>query len=216
MNFKMLASAAGTQNLNDAAMSACGQMLAAHFSGFSWTPVTQGAISSLAIAYDANWQGGSFSGDTRIGTSALLRQGGTLFTARYSEVRTSAWQTFAGPIAPGDWCTLVSCVGAKPDFSATGGLIEFGIATSNNCPGCSKTLSGGLDNFSVNLVAAPVPEPGTSALSALGLLALGLRVVGQGRARPHRADGRRLTGPAQSAAPSFAGGAVLVLALWAP
>lgn len=138
MNFKMLASAAGAQNLNDAAMSACGQMLAAHFSGFSWTPVTQGAISSLAIAYDANWQGGSFSGDTRIGTSALLRQGGTLFTARYSEVRTSAWQTFAGPIAPGDWCTLVSCVGAKPDFSATGGLIEFGIATSNNCPGRSK------------------------------------------------------------------------------
>ena len=114
------------------------------------------------------------------------------------------------PYRAGRLVHVVGCVGAKPDFSAAGGLVEFGIATSNNCATCSKTLSGGPDNFSVHPVAAPVPEPGASALLALGLLALDLRIARQGRARPHRAGGRHLAGPAPSETPSFAGGRVVV------
>lgn len=151
--------------------SACGLMLATHFSGFQWDPATQGAITGMTIGYDANWQGGAFSGDTRIGTHAMIRQGGAVFVAMYGEVSGPAWTSFSAALAEADWLRMGSVGTSTPDFSALGGLIEFGLASSNNCPGCGKTLSGGLDNYQVTLdtTAPPVPEPSTWALMALGL-----------------------------------------------
>ena len=150
--------------------AACGPMAASHFSSFTWNPATQGAFDTVTIGYDANWQSGSFSGDTRIGTSALLRQNGQLFYALYNEVAGPAWSHFSGTLTADNW-TRLDGQPLRPDFSGTGGVIEFGLSSSNNCPGCGKTLSGGFDNYSVTLaLTSAVPEPTSAALAAMGLL----------------------------------------------
>lgn len=154
----------------------CNQFVAQHISGFSWNPSTQGAFSGLNIAYDANWQSGAFAGwDTRIGLNALLRQNGVLYYGMYREVSAAPWTHFSADLSAADWVSLNGSAIA-PDFSATGGLIEFGIATSNNCPGCYKQLSGGLDNFELTLhgvdAVSAVPEPTSLALVGLGVLGI--------------------------------------------
>jgi MYXO-CTERM domain-containing protein len=154
---------------------ACNQMVAGHFSAFSWDPSSQGAVAQMTVSFDANWLGGSFMGDTRMGLNALMRQGGVDYYALYHEVSTSAWSHVGGTLQSADWCPLAGCQSGHPDFSAQGSRIEFGIATSNNCPGCSKTLTGGLDNFHVALElrdTPQVPEPPANALAGLGLVLL--------------------------------------------
>lgn len=163
----------------------CNQFVQRHLSTFTWNPSTQGAIASMTIGYDAQWQSGAFAGwDTRIGVNALIRQNGTDYFAVSGEVASPSWSHFSADIFAVNWVTLGGG-GGKPDFSGTGGLIEFGIATSNNCPSCYKQLSGGLDNYAVTLhgvdAVASVPEPTSLALfgvAALGLAATRRRRVG--------------------------------------
>lgn len=156
---------------------------ATHYSPFTWNPLTQGAVSSITVGWDARWTGGSFQGDTRIGTGFIMRQGSHLFLglpaiANFGEVSTNSWVHFAATLTAATWCdyAVFFCTGAQPDYSTAGGLMEFGLETSNYCPSCSKTLSGELDNFSVDIAYTPpttvAPEPASVALMATGLVGL--------------------------------------------
>ncbi|MBI3791041.1 MAG: PEP-CTERM sorting domain-containing protein [Gemmatimonadetes bacterium] len=165
--------------------SECGTPeFATHYSPFTWDPSTQGALTTITVGWDARWTGGSFFGDTRIGTGFILRQSGHTYIglgpgASFGEVATSSWSHFSAVLTQSMWCDYngFSCNGTLPDFSTTGGVMAFGLETSNYCPGCGKTLSGELDNFSVDLQYTPpvtaAPEPASIALVACGLVGVG-------------------------------------------
>ena len=153
----------------------------AQISPFGWNPSTQGAITGLAISYDYRAIGGA-----DMAFLTLLRQGGNYFVSPDASdynigsdrqgwrTMTNAAETLSG------WCQLYpafglggnySCGAAQVDFSATGGLIEFGVETANSGAYSFYSAQGGLDNFSVAVTAvSATPEPASIVLLASGLL----------------------------------------------
>lgn len=131
--------------------------------GFSYTPATQGAITSWTFAVDHH----SFAGSQTIGLA--VRQGGTLYrTAQLSSSPTMGWGTFSSSSPSNFPFTNASGPGpSSPDFAA-GGPIDFGYYVLYAVPaGANFSQTGGVDNFTVSI--SPVPEPGSLALVGAGL-----------------------------------------------
>ena len=57
-----------------------------------------------------------------------------------------------------------------PDFSENGSPIQFGYFRSNSAFSTNYSITGGVDNWTVNVVA--VPEPATLLIFALGSIYL--------------------------------------------
>lgn len=164
---------------------------------FQYDPTTQGALTSLTIGFDVR-----FSGSSGLSTPAapffraVLRQGGSFYSFQGSSLQppnNGAWTPASfTSLSATDW---VRSGGGNPDFSATGGAIQFGYnaSISFSC-GSSPTgfcsaasLGGNLDNFSIsidsNVVSgggggggtSEVPEPSTLALLVPAAGAMWLR-----------------------------------------
>ncbi len=153
----------------------------AHISPFGWNPSTQGAITGLAVSYDYRAIG---SADMAFLT--IVRQGGKYFVSPNATDFNVAsdwqgWRTMTNASESlSGWCQIYaafgyrgdySCGAARLDFSATGGLIEFGVETANSGEGSYYGAEGGFDNFSVGITAvSATPEPATVVLLGSGLL----------------------------------------------
>lgn len=130
-------------------------------------PSTQGAITSVDLSFDAIMLGSDGQG-----FSAALRQGGVNYliipeNTSYPASWTNA--SWLGVTASnfGTWADN----SAHPDFSTSGGPIEFGFSNSNGAFGF-RTTSSGYDNFSVAVSFTAIPEPATYA-ALLGAGAVG-------------------------------------------
>jgi hypothetical protein len=147
-------------------------------SALIWNPSIQGAISSIAITFDAMGlysSGGSYF-------APMLIQNGSMYTDDYVDPfihGLSGWVSHSGAaILPGD---IVIDRGydistgnlnyQALDLSATGGLISFGFGVKEGSGGII-TNSVGVDNFSVTITTGAVPEPSSYALFGLGALVL--------------------------------------------
>jgi hypothetical protein len=147
-------------------------VVAASFrNGASYDPQTQGTITSIDFAID-----GTLLSTFTQNLGLALRQGGQIyFTAGF--LPAGAWESFqATGLTESDFsqCGPSTCpVSGNPDFSASGGSIDFGYVALNSLGGTNPAFSTqvGADNWSVTIV----PEPSTVVLLALGLLALGCR-----------------------------------------
>lgn len=118
----------------------------------------------------------------------MLFQDGNYYIGPYDSQTASVWTQYsytdftASDFGPS--------FGPHPNFSSTGGPIEFGFETSNTAPcfvPCAATSSG-IDNLSITIfntqAAAPSPEPNTWVLMLVGFGGLGLallRRAGKGR-----------------------------------
>jgi hypothetical protein len=150
---------------------------------FTYDPSTQGAIASINFNYDSI----EFSPlqGIEVVYSPLLFQNGTYYTGVFDNVNQSVWTNFAHNgltasdfVRDFDGLTLPGSGPAIPDFSSTGGPIEFGFATGNTAPcfiPCSTTISG-IDNlsFTLNTVQPTIPEPASLALLATGIVGIGI------------------------------------------
>ena len=140
------------------------------FSGSTFNPSTQGAVTSINLSLDAIRFGGNGQG-----FSPAVRQGGvnylvvpenTTYPASWSN---GAWTNLTASSFQAVWTNS-----SNPDFSLTGGPIEFGFSNTNSALGFRVTSSG-YDNFSVTVNYTPIPEPSTyAALAGVGALGLGL------------------------------------------
>lgn len=104
-----------------------------------------------------------------------MEQGGQFFIAAFvaSPFGTNAWQNRSSTgLTTADFSPFF--VLSHPDFSATGGVIEFGYVRTNTITGAVGTVQDGIDNWSVNVTASPsgVPEPASVWLMGVGLAGL--------------------------------------------
>lgn len=169
----------------------CGTLVGVgHLSSFTWNPFSQGAITS-PITF--KWDGIHYSGG-QMAFEALLRQGGKWYMApvTYSLATTgNGWEALGGTAAANQWCEVFAgfgppngyaCGSSLPDFTASGGTIEFGVMALNSG---SYSRQGGIDNYEVDFVHGPgstvAPEPASIFLVASGLA--GVAFVGR-RRRP--------------------------------
>lgn len=149
---------------------------------FSYDPGTSGAITSINYSEDSkNFvnQGGNGQG-----TGLVIVQGGKFYAVRttilvmpFSTHSNWAPNSLSGIVASDLWevtpaGTFLS--GSNPDFSASGGVMQFGFYRGNSS---GTTTSGtfnsecGIDNWSVELI----PSPGSLAILGAGGLLAGRR-----------------------------------------
>lgn len=130
----------------------------------TYNPAAQGAISSLAVSRDAIIVRNLDNSGTDIGGGAVgsvfgLRQNGVLYFAR-AQLLTINSRTFDGQALNGLTAQDFTDVnGNHPDFTETGGPIEFGFAHSNTRtgPGLLLVPTYGYDNVVIILGMGGVP-----------------------------------------------------------
>jgi hypothetical protein len=138
-----------------------------HLHVTTWTPSVDGAIVSLDMGVDVDCFNGGTSNAVAFGL--IIVQGGvTYFGPTYTPVTNSGWRTdlrMSG-LTAADFDNS-----GAPDFSSTGGTLQFGFYSSNGtASGTPISSTSGADNFYVVLNAAP--EPAT--VSVLGLMGLAM------------------------------------------
>lgn len=142
-------------------------------SSWTWNPSTQGPITEVTYSMDANVFNGGIS--DAVGFGIAIRQASTFYVADYfGIIEQTGWQSHSvtTPLTESDfglaeWPTPAG----NPDFSTSGGLIEFGFLTQNGTSSTTDVLSSssGVDNVSIEITA--IPEPASwLALAAAPLL----------------------------------------------
>ncbi len=95
-----------------------------------------------------------FSVGGAVGLLCAVRQGGTWFGGPTINVFGPVWVYYQQDLTSEDFTNLG--VGPlRPDFSSTGGLLEFGYLTSNSANGGPVTKVIGVDDFWVRVNLAP-------------------------------------------------------------
>ena len=166
-----------------------------------YDPTAQGALGPINMSIDSHCR----SADGCIGNGEALGfailQGGNLYLNELFDTGNdfaghnyidAGWVTQAATgLTASDFylvhvtdTTLVDPT-LHPDFSAAGGVMEFGFTTINSAANSGYGLSVGYDNFQTNVEAfgaqGGVPEPAAWALMLLGFGGLGAALRARGR-----------------------------------
>ena len=133
-------------------------VVAHQFTGASYDPSVQGAISRLDYSEDQIEIDPPFAG-AAIGAHPAVLQDGTWYYGPDLVFTNLSWQTVS---LSGLTAADFSNAGVHPDFSASGSIIHFGFTRSNSNTGNSSTVTtSGIDNWSFVVTTAS-----TTALSA--------------------------------------------------
>ncbi len=159
---------------------------------FSYDPSVQGAIQGITVSYDLALLTSTFGGARTGGYQPLLVQGGIAYalTGGTNSTDSTAWTSFT---RTGDAASQWLGGGFNPDFSVSGGPIQFGYQTTFTLTcelqvACgSATVTSGLDNYRVEIESVPlataVPEPSTGVLLAVALGSVAVLRRSHGRRR---------------------------------
>lgn len=131
----------------------------------TFTPATQGAITSASLSYDITRVFTSDPGASQVAKGVSVRQGGTVYTQLLgvSVVSPPVWES----VAVTDLVALFPAV----DWS-TGSAITFGFYNSVSTSSAGFTIDAGYDNYRVAVNYAPIPEPAVFASLGAGLVLL--------------------------------------------
>ena len=154
----------------------------------SFDPGEDGTVESI----DFSWEGISIASTAgAVGYGALVVQDGVYYAAPGDQVLNDAgWQAFSFPgLGSSDFVGVVGGVidnSLHPDFSDAGSPIQFGFYAGNGTFGESFN-EGGVDNWAVLVhLVAPVPEPSSLTILAVGLMVCAGRLLTHRRAESLR------------------------------
>lgn len=121
-----------------------------HVSHQTWTPLVRGPIGLLHMTMDVNCFNGGTSGAVAFGF--VVVQGGVIYYGpSFTALTGSDWRNDLRVLN----MTSASFNGPSnthPDFSPSGGLVAFGLYTSNGtASGVPISSSSGIDNFFVTI-----------------------------------------------------------------
>ena len=148
---------------------------------FVYNPSTSGAISSINFSQDkyVTFTDGVVA-LSNISGSALLEQGGNFYldTITGPSLVKGTWQNIsASGLTASSFClysftTNTQNCTQNPNFSATGGVIDFGFRTGLGYTNALGT--GSFDSYSDNLsyTVTPTPEPSNLLLFGTGLIGM--------------------------------------------
>jgi hypothetical protein len=139
------------------------------FTPSSYDPST-GAIDSLTVSFDAFCDFAPIV--AAIGFGPMLKQDGIYYahSGGAAALVGFGWSSFNFPnLTELSFIDYYDTGLAHPDFSATGSPIELGFWSGNGGSGftsANHTAGGRVDNFEINAVITPIPEPSQFALAA--------------------------------------------------
>ena len=166
-------------------------VLYAFHSGFVWDAAVNGPLGQVSLEVDLRLLNAAPQGSVFI-QPALLQDGLEYFlstdVAPAARTTDAAWNTFRFDAGTEGWI-VGGGGGPGPDFSSSGGPIQFGfragISLICNAPEtsfCTATnIVTGLDNYNLTLTVVPLPAAGWLLGSGL----LGLAVLRR-RSRPQK------------------------------
>ncbi len=129
-----------------------GNVVISHwFSGETYDPSVEGAIERIDYSEDHIITQPAFVGGA-VGIGFRLEQGGTWYTYTIGGFDDTQWASYAVSLTPADFVPAPG-----PDFSISGGEIQFGYvrSNSNTTDGATSTSVHGIDNWQVVIVQAP-------------------------------------------------------------
>jgi hypothetical protein len=168
----------GDETTNNGGVGPAGATVGHFWSGPTWNPAAHGEVSGLmfamdAVAFDDRPTGQTVPTGVQVAAGFLLRQGGVVYIRNPTT-------NFSGP--NGVWSSLTYSAFSptaftrfdeqpdSPDFSTSGGPIEFGYYTRASATFPFINNHFGVDNFAVT-VSTPgpiIPEPNILILLAHG------------------------------------------------
>jgi hypothetical protein len=141
----------------------------------TYDPATQGAIGSIDYSWDLWQDSPSVGPGAQVAYRVMVKQGGVFFGSEPQDLinNNATWRHFfrTGLVAT-DFERIVGPGPNNPDFSAAGGVLQFGYMSRNTNPiGGTSMRTSGVDNWSmtVHQATAAVPEPAALTLALLGL-----------------------------------------------
>jgi len=144
--------------------------------GAAYDPSAQGAITGIDYSESDKMFIGSGDGQ---GAGAAVRQGGLVYCALDPAARfyavTPTWTSNSVSNLQASAFLVLGVPGSHPDFSATGGPIDFEFYRANSLPsyGSAYSITAGLDNWSVTI--NQIPEP-SAAVGLISMATIGLIV----------------------------------------
>lgn len=125
------------------------------FTGALFTPALQGPIDSVDYDEDRIQLNPPFSGAV-VSASAGLRQHGIIYRGPSSNSSSTSWESLS--LAGLTETDFDDGSGGHPDFSSTGGPMQFGFIRSSSSSGNSNTtftITSGIDNWFNTLFYTP-------------------------------------------------------------
>jgi hypothetical protein len=130
-------------------ITGAGSLVVLHgFDGGTYDPSTQGAIKELRYSWWHKVVTPAFVG-AGVGEAVGVLQDGKLYTFSLGAFTNTTWQPVSGTLTAGDFLPAPG-----PDFSASGGPIQFGYLRSNTntSAASTQTMVHGMDNWRVMIV----------------------------------------------------------------
>ena len=146
----------------------------------AYNPMTQGGISSIDYSVDRIVINPPFVG-SQVGHRPALMQNGVVFTTISSPLNFASTSWTSGSqlnLTESDFVDALSLAQFggdgthfSPDFSGSGGSIQFGYFSGNTSPASNLLIvtNHGVDNWSYSITS--IPEPSTAAFIGLSMLA---------------------------------------------
>ena len=126
------------------------------FNAALFLPAAQGPIEFVNYSEDRIEFDPPFSG-AAVGALPALTQDGIVYQGPISNFTNTSWQNLL--LTNLTAADFDDGAGGHPDFSATGGPIQFGYIRRNSSqnPSSTNTITSGIDNWSVTLFYTPAP-----------------------------------------------------------